>query len=98
MPGGESRGGWQGGWQVADVLIAPALRRRGPEDRSFVRFLAQAFVNGLTVDWGQFFDERRARGSRFRPTRSSAAGIGLVRRPVSLMRAHLVSCLPSIPC
>jgi acyl transferase domain-containing protein/D-arabinose 1-dehydrogenase-like Zn-dependent alcohol dehydrogenase/acyl carrier protein len=47
--------------EETDVLVAAALRRQRPEDRSFLRFLAQAHVNGLNVDWGPLFDERRAR-------------------------------------
>ncbi len=46
--------------EESDVLIAATLRRGRPEDRAFMRFLAQAHVNGLNVDWSPFFEERRA--------------------------------------
>ncbi len=50
------------GLEETGVVIVAALRRQRPEDRAFLRFLAQAHVNGMDVDWGPFFDERRAKG------------------------------------
>jgi polyene macrolide polyketide synthase len=44
------------------VLVAASQRRRRPEVRAFLGFLAQAHVNGMGIDWNAFFDERSAKG------------------------------------
>jgi acyl transferase domain-containing protein/acyl carrier protein len=47
--------------EVDGVLIAASLRKRRPEARAFLDFLAQAHANGVDVDWNSFFDEQSAR-------------------------------------
>jgi acyl transferase domain-containing protein/D-arabinose 1-dehydrogenase-like Zn-dependent alcohol dehydrogenase/acyl carrier protein len=44
------------------LLVAASLRRRRPEARAFLDFLAQAHVDGVYVDWSAFFDERSVQG------------------------------------
>ncbi len=46
---------------VGAVAIVPTLRKRRPQGRAFLGFLAQAHVSGLGVDWGAFFDKRSAK-------------------------------------
>ncbi|MGA8363766.1 MAG: SDR family NAD(P)-dependent oxidoreductase, partial [Solirubrobacteraceae bacterium] len=39
-------------------LVAASLRKRRPEARAFLGFLAQAHVNGVDIDWSGFFDTK----------------------------------------
>jgi acyl transferase domain-containing protein/acyl carrier protein len=41
------------------VLISTTLRAQRPERKAFLDFLAQAHIDGVEVDWGSLFDERR---------------------------------------
>jgi acyl transferase domain-containing protein/acyl carrier protein len=42
------------------ALLTSCMRARRGQARAFVGFLAQAFVDGVGVDWGAFFGERGA--------------------------------------
>ncbi len=48
--------------EYEDVLVAVSLRKRRHEGSAFLSFLAQAHVHGVEIDWGAFFDVRRAKG------------------------------------
>jgi acyl transferase domain-containing protein/acyl carrier protein len=50
------------GGEPEGVLVAASLRKRRPEVKAFLDFLAQAHVDGVDVDWRSFFDERGAKG------------------------------------
>jgi acyl transferase domain-containing protein len=52
----------EGDGEPDGVLVAPSMRKRRPEARSFLDFLAQAHVNGVDIDWDSFFDEQSAKG------------------------------------
>ncbi len=41
-----------------DLLVTASLRKRWPEARAFLSFLAQAHVNGVDIDWSGFFDAK----------------------------------------
>ncbi|MFI1919815.1 SDR family NAD(P)-dependent oxidoreductase [Nocardia sp. NPDC020380] len=48
--------------ELDDVVLVPALRARQPEAQAFARFLGQAQVAGVGVDWAAFYaglDARR---------------------------------------
>jgi acyl transferase domain-containing protein/acyl carrier protein len=48
------------GGEPDDVLVAASLRKRRPQARAFLSFLAQAHVDGVDVDWSAFFDAKGA--------------------------------------
>ncbi|MGA8363767.1 MAG: SDR family NAD(P)-dependent oxidoreductase [Solirubrobacteraceae bacterium] len=52
----------EGESEPEDVLVAASLRKRRPEAREFLGFLAQAHVNGVSIDWSSFFSEQSANG------------------------------------
>ncbi len=58
----------EGGDGSEGVLVAASLRKRRPEVRAFLGFLAQAYVSGVDVDWNAFFDDTEATARVVLPT------------------------------